>query len=126
MRTQSRRAGHQIATRSGLGHCRGRAGTKRLKIATYWRAGRRPVGRLSADERDVTPLALGDRAHDVGALALVESRAAGAPVPKPSRAALPLSAVKLAAPIPVARRIIFCVGLNYRTHATQLANSGDL
>jgi len=38
-----------------------------LKIAAYWWAGRRHVGRLSADARDVTPLALGDRAHDVGA-----------------------------------------------------------
>jgi 2-keto-4-pentenoate hydratase/2-oxohepta-3-ene-1,7-dioic acid hydratase in catechol pathway len=95
-----------------------------LKIATYWWAGRRHVGRLSADERDVTPLALGDRAHDVGALALVESMATGAPIPKPSGAALPLSAVKLDAPMPVPRRNIFCVGLNYRAHATEFANSG--
>ena len=48
-----------------------------LKIATYWWAGRRQVGRLSADERDVLPLALGERAHAVGALALVEAMAAG-------------------------------------------------
>ena len=95
-----------------------------LKIAAYWWAGRRHVGRLSADERDVTPLALGDRAHDVGALALVEAMATGAPVPKPSGAALPLAAVKLDAPIPVPRRNIFCVGLNYRAHATEFANSG--
>ena len=47
-----------------------------------------------------------------------------APVPKPSGAALPLSAVKLDAPIPVPRRNIFCVGLNYRAHATEFANSG--
>jgi hypothetical protein len=52
-----------------------------LKIATYWWAGRRHVGRLGADERDVTPLALGDRAHDVGALALVEAMAVGALYP---------------------------------------------
>ena len=52
-----------------------------LKIAAYWWAGRRHVGRLSADERDVTPLALGDGGHDVGALALVEAMAEGAPKP---------------------------------------------
>jgi hypothetical protein len=46
-----------------------------LKIATYWWAGRRQVGRLSADERDVLPLALGERAHAVGALALAETMA---------------------------------------------------
>jgi 2-keto-4-pentenoate hydratase/2-oxohepta-3-ene-1,7-dioic acid hydratase in catechol pathway len=69
-----------------------------LKIAAFWWAGRRHVGRVSADERDVTPLALGDRAHAVGALALVEAMADGAPAPKPSSAALPLSAVKLDPP----------------------------
>jgi hypothetical protein len=53
-----------------------------LKIAAFWWAGRRHVGRVSADERDVTPLALGDRAQDAGALALVEAMAEGAPVPK--------------------------------------------
>lgn len=95
-----------------------------LKIAAFWWAGRRHVGRLSADERDVTPLALGDRAHAVRALALVEAMAEGAPVPKPSGAALPLSAVKLDAPIPAPRRNIFCVGLNYRAHAAEFAASG--
>ena len=95
-----------------------------MKIAAFWWAGRRHVGRLSADERDVTPLALGDRAHAVGALALVEAMAEGATMPKPSGASLPLSAVKLDAPIPVPRRNIFCVGLNYRAHAAEFAASG--
>ena len=88
-----------------------------LKIAAFWWAGRRHVGRLSADERDVTPLALRDRAHAAGALALVEAMAEGAPLPKPSGAALPLSAVKLDAPIPVPRRNIFCVGIATGTPA---------
>jgi 2-keto-4-pentenoate hydratase/2-oxohepta-3-ene-1,7-dioic acid hydratase in catechol pathway len=95
-----------------------------VKIATYWWAGRRHVGQLSADGRDVVPLALGERAHAVGALALVESMASGAPFPRPAGAALPLSAVRLDAPIPVPRRNIFCVGINYRAHATEFAASG--
>lgn len=45
-------------------------------------------------------------------------------MPKPSGASLPLSAVKLDAPIPVPRRNIFCVGLNYRAHAAEFAASG--
>ncbi|WP_408068561.1 fumarylacetoacetate hydrolase family protein [Vineibacter terrae] len=46
-----------------------------MKIATYWWAGRRHVGQLSADGRNVIPLALGESAHAVGALALVEAMA---------------------------------------------------
>lgn len=66
-----------------------------LKIATYWWAGRRQVGLLSADERDVLPLALGERTHAVGARAFVEAMAAGTPFPKPAGPALPLSVVNL-------------------------------
>jgi len=55
-----------------------------LRIATYWWGGRRHVGRLSADGKDVVPLALGARARTAGALALVEAMAAGAPPPKPA------------------------------------------
>ena len=39
-------------------------------------------------------------------------------------AALPLSSVKLLAPIPSPRRNIFCVGKNYRDHAKEFAGSG--
>ncbi|HEX2885997.1 fumarylacetoacetate hydrolase family protein [Vineibacter terrae] len=95
-----------------------------MKIATYWWAGRRHVGQLSADGRNVVPLALGESAHAVGALALVEAMASGAPFPRPAGAALPLSAVRLDAPIPVPRRNIFCVGINYRAHAREFASSG--
>jgi 2-keto-4-pentenoate hydratase/2-oxohepta-3-ene-1,7-dioic acid hydratase in catechol pathway len=38
--------------------------------------------------------------------------------------ALPLSSVKLLAPIPSPRRNIFCVGKNYRDHAREFAGSG--
>jgi len=35
-----------------------------LRIATYWWGGKRHVGALSADGRDVQPLALGPRGND--------------------------------------------------------------
>jgi 2-keto-4-pentenoate hydratase/2-oxohepta-3-ene-1,7-dioic acid hydratase in catechol pathway len=40
-----------------------------------------------------------------------------APSLKPQGEGLPLSAVRLLAPIPAPRRNIFCVGKNYREHA---------
>jgi len=96
----------------------------RLRIATYWWGGRRHVGALSRDGKAVVPLALGERAHAVGALALVEAMATGAREPKPAGASLPLAAIRLDAPIPVPRRNIFCSGVNYRAHAAEWAASG--
>jgi len=95
-----------------------------VRIATYSWAGRRYVGKLSADGRSITPLALGERANAVGALALIEAMAGGAPMPKPAGTALPLAALRLDAPIPVPRRNIFCSGVNYRSHAGEWAASG--
>jgi 2-keto-4-pentenoate hydratase/2-oxohepta-3-ene-1,7-dioic acid hydratase in catechol pathway len=95
-----------------------------LRIACYWWGGSRHVGRLSEDGTEVTPLALGKRAAEVGALALVERLADGQPVPAPAGPRLPLSAVKLDAPIPRPRRNIFCVGKNYHEHAKEFAGSG--
>ena len=39
-------------------------------------------------------------------------------------AAIPLSSVKLLAPVPFPRRNVFCVGKNYRDHAKEFAGSG--
>ena len=38
--------------------------------------------------------------------------------------AIPLSSVKLLAPVPFPRRNVFCVGKNYRDHAKEFAGSG--
>ena len=95
-----------------------------MRIATYWWGGRRHVGALSRDGKAVVPLALGERAHAVGALALVEAMAGGTREPKPAGASLPLAAIRLDAPIPVPRRNIFCSGVNYRAHAAEWAASG--
>jgi 2-keto-4-pentenoate hydratase/2-oxohepta-3-ene-1,7-dioic acid hydratase in catechol pathway len=103
---------------------RGHQEENRLRIATYWWGGRRHVGRLTGDGKAVVPLALGERAHAVGALALVEAMASGAREPRPAGTSLPLGAIRLDAPIPVPRRNIFCSGVNYRAHAAEWASSG--
>jgi 2-keto-4-pentenoate hydratase/2-oxohepta-3-ene-1,7-dioic acid hydratase in catechol pathway len=95
-----------------------------MRIATYWWGGQRHVGRLSDDGARITALACGDRARDVGALALIEALADGRPVPRTTGASLPVSAVTLDAPIPVPRRNIFCSGVNYRAHAAEWEMSG--
>jgi 2-keto-4-pentenoate hydratase/2-oxohepta-3-ene-1,7-dioic acid hydratase in catechol pathway len=94
-----------------------------MKIATYWHEGIRHVGRLSADGSTVAALLLEQTARDTGALALVERMAAGLPLPE-AGSSLPLSAVRLDAPLPHPRRNIFCVGKNYHAHAREFAQSG--
>ena len=94
-----------------------------MKIATYRHAETRFIGRLSADGSTLTPLLLGDRAGEVGALALVELMAAGLPLPE-AGPPLPLEETRLDAPIPRPRRNIFCVGKNYHAHAREFAQSG--
>src|SRR5690349_19273658 len=78
-----------------------------MRIATYWWGGRRHVGRLSDDATRITALAC-ERARELGALALIEDLADGRALPRTTGASLPLSAVRLDAPIPVPRRNIFC------------------
>ena len=95
-----------------------------LRIATYWWAGKRHVGRLSEDGKDVQPLALGPLAERRGALALIEAMAEGKPAPRPAGPKLPLSAIRLDAPIPLPRRNIFCSGVNYRAHAAEWRQGG--
>src|SRR5687767_5795051 len=103
-----------------------------MRIATYSWGGRRHVGRLSDDGKQVTPLAIDqqrrngreERVHELGALALIELLADGRSMPSDSGASLPLVAVTLEAPLPRPRRNIFCAGVNYRAHAAEWAASG--
>ena len=95
-----------------------------MKIVTYWNAGTRHVGRLSADGSTVTPLISGEQVRDIGALALVERMAAGVPLPAEAGPPLSLASVRLDAPLPRPRRNIFCVGKNYHEHAREFAQSG--
>jgi 2-keto-4-pentenoate hydratase/2-oxohepta-3-ene-1,7-dioic acid hydratase in catechol pathway len=91
-----------------------------MKLASFQWGGRRHVGVLSADGRELTPLAF-DAAR--GALALVEHLSAGGAMPTGSGPRLALAAVQLEAPLPLPRRNLFCVGRNYRAHAKELAGS---
>jgi 2-keto-4-pentenoate hydratase/2-oxohepta-3-ene-1,7-dioic acid hydratase in catechol pathway len=94
-----------------------------MRFATFTHAGRRHVGQVdgAAGAETVTPLAI-DAA--LGAQALIEHMAGGGALPAASGPALPLSQVTLDAPLPRPRRNVFCIGLNYRCHAAELAARG--
>lgn len=95
-----------------------------MRVSCYWWGGQRHVGRLSADGREVTPIALGVRGAEVGVLALVEHLAQGRPMPGAAGPSIALAAVKVDAPFPRPRRNLFCVGKNYHEHAKEFAGSG--
>ena len=94
-----------------------------MKLATFTHAGRRQVGRIDTDRGAdrITPLAIG--AAD-GLQSLIEHLAAGSAMPAAAGEAIPLSQVQLEAPLPRPRRNVFCIGLNYRSHAAELAARG--
>jgi 2-keto-4-pentenoate hydratase/2-oxohepta-3-ene-1,7-dioic acid hydratase in catechol pathway len=94
-----------------------------MRIATWQWGGRRHAGLMSADGREVTPVALDPAEQPEGGLAIVRRLAADRPV-KPSGARLPVSAITLEAPIPRPARNIFCVGKNYHAHAREFGLSG--
>ncbi len=91
-----------------------------MKLASFQWGGRHRVGVLSADGRELTPLAFD---AERGVLALVEHLSAGGAIPPVSGPRLALAAVQLQAPLPRPRRNLFCVGRNYRAHARELAGS---
>lgn len=89
-----------------------------MKIALYEKDGKTSAGIVDEKAETVTPCrASGDLATD-GVATLISQDIA------PDGEAVPLSAVKLLAPIPRPRRNIFCVGKNYYDHAHEFANSG--
>ena len=92
-----------------------------MRIASWHWGGRDHVGTLSACGREVTPLAVHDASR--GALPLIQSLAAGEPLPSPSGARLPIDVVTLRAPLAKPVRSLFCAGRNYRAHAAELATT---
>jgi 2-keto-4-pentenoate hydratase/2-oxohepta-3-ene-1,7-dioic acid hydratase in catechol pathway len=94
-----------------------------LRIATYTHGGKRQVGMVSADGQQVTAFKISPDAAQRGALPLIEAFAKGDALPALETTPVPVSAVKLEAPIPLPRRNIWCVGRNYHAHAKELATS---
>ncbi|MFN7887253.1 MAG: fumarylacetoacetate hydrolase family protein, partial [Betaproteobacteria bacterium] len=93
-----------------------------MKLATFNYRGRRFLGRVSARAQTVTPLRMA--ADERGLTPLIEAMVEGKPGFPPEDAPLPLAEVCLEAPIPRPRRNVFCIGLNYRSHAAELAARG--
>ena len=106
-------------------HGHDRAGTHgdtcRMRLASWNWGGRPHAGTVSADGRELTPLAVSE--PERGALSLVRTLAYGDALPPPAGPRLPLEAVTLRAPLPRPRRNLFCVGRNYRSHAAELSTT---
>jgi len=92
-----------------------------MRIASWSWGGRRHVGTVSPDGREVTPLAVAD--PSTGALGLIQSLAQGGAMPAAAGPRLAVDAVTLEAPLPRPLRSLLCVGRNYRAHAAELAGS---
>jgi 2-keto-4-pentenoate hydratase/2-oxohepta-3-ene-1,7-dioic acid hydratase in catechol pathway len=94
-----------------------------MRIASYLHHDEPAVGLVSADSKSVRPFDLPARQRVLGALPLIEAAARGEALPALGEP-VPLTSVRLTAPIPRPRRNIFCVGKNYHAHAKEFAGSG--
>ena len=92
-----------------------------MRLASWSWGGRDHAGTISADGREATPLAVADPSR--GALPLIQALARGEPLPPAAGARLPVDVIALRAPLPLPLRGLFCVGRNYRAHATELAST---
>jgi 2-keto-4-pentenoate hydratase/2-oxohepta-3-ene-1,7-dioic acid hydratase in catechol pathway len=91
-----------------------------MKLACFSRDGGPELGLVDEGAAALHPI--GAPTRDM--VELIETFDMPAPSLKPQGEGLPLSAVRLLAPIPAPRRNIFCVGKNYREHAEEFAGSG--
>ena len=94
-----------------------------MQLATVQYQGQRRTGRLTpATAAAPAEIQLFDADGERGLLPLIERAAGGAAWPAVT-AVVPLSAVRLLAPLPLPRRNLFCVGRNYHAHAKELQTS---
>jgi 2-keto-4-pentenoate hydratase/2-oxohepta-3-ene-1,7-dioic acid hydratase in catechol pathway len=91
-----------------------------MKLACFSRDGGPELGLVDEGAAALHPI--GAPTRDM--VELIETFDMPAPSLKPQGEGLPLSAVRLLAPILAPRRNIFCVGKNYREHAEEFAGSG--
>jgi 2-keto-4-pentenoate hydratase/2-oxohepta-3-ene-1,7-dioic acid hydratase in catechol pathway len=94
-----------------------------LRIATYVQDGKRQVGLVHADGQQITPFRLSPEAARRGAQSLIEAVASGRELPPLEARSVPVSSVKLEAPLPLPRRNLWCAGRNYHAHAKELSAS---
>ena len=80
-----------------------------MKLITYLYENREHVGVLAADETAVHPLPYGDMT------AAIEDQLSAANAAE----SLPISSVKVLAPIPRPRQDVICLGINYKAHADE-------
>lgn len=92
-----------------------------MRLASWSWGGRDHAGTVSADGRELTPLAVAQ--PELGALPLVQALARGEPLPAPAGPRLPVAAATLRAPLPKPLRGLFCAGRNYHDHAAELATT---
>lgn len=93
-----------------------------MRIATFCFDGKRHVGKVSEDLLSVAPYAFSDQESLHGAQSLIDAVVEGRILP-PLTGSIPLSQVRLEAPLPLPRRNLWCVGRNYHAHAKELSAS---
>jgi 2-keto-4-pentenoate hydratase/2-oxohepta-3-ene-1,7-dioic acid hydratase in catechol pathway len=89
-----------------------------VRLLSYQAGGEVRSGMLGEDGQSVLPFKGAPSMQHV-----IESLAAGAAAPT-TEPAIALASVDVLAPLPRPRRNVFCVGLNYRSHAAELATRG--
>jgi 2-keto-4-pentenoate hydratase/2-oxohepta-3-ene-1,7-dioic acid hydratase in catechol pathway len=95
-----------------------------MKLATITHDGRTKAALVASDGTSVWPLEdlLGRPIPDL--TAIIAELDAIRPKLKPTGPGLPLSAIKVEAPIPRPARNVMCVGKNYHEHAKEFTKSG--
>jgi 2-keto-4-pentenoate hydratase/2-oxohepta-3-ene-1,7-dioic acid hydratase in catechol pathway len=99
-----------------------RKSNEKMKLITGTMYGQMVAGWLDGD--DVIVCATGTEAHGAVLALIAGGEAARADWAGKDRPRVPLSEVRLMAPIPEPRRDIFCVGKNYYAHAAEFHKSG--
>jgi 2-keto-4-pentenoate hydratase/2-oxohepta-3-ene-1,7-dioic acid hydratase in catechol pathway len=117
---QPQRHGYRLTKETRIGSEKVQGGAS-LRVATFSIAGERRVGLVDVQAGMIAPFDLPIERAATGVLALIERNGAGLPG---TLSPIPLSQVRLEAPIPQPRRNIFCVGKNYHEHAHEFAQSG--
>jgi 2-keto-4-pentenoate hydratase/2-oxohepta-3-ene-1,7-dioic acid hydratase in catechol pathway len=94
-----------------------------MKLAAYSTGKWRYVGIVDPEGSSIQPFDVSANDAARGILCIIERMAAGRVLP-PLGLKVPISDVRIRAPLPRPVRNIFCIGKNYRDHAQEFAKSG--